>query len=452
MALKKYKSFIGFKDLEDFYKEPINGIYLEIENFQRSFCNKCGSVTSTLNDVCSCGASKFKRLNICNTWRESIVDAEIISNYNVATDSLDISANVLIFKPNRDDLEVHKEFKNIISFKKNDYIVIDRDYLEIVSKDVSLLKNYKYVEDLLELSAIFNYHGVALKELSIKKAMEIIDFIKEAPNFLLDPDTMRFKHLSNAFIRTFKGYPKKGFRETMVSLNVFEEHFDILNTYCKNNSYHSEYDLFKGYSSIAWSHSKGKTISEFLQEQTFKYKKVPGHMWQTFYHYLESGAIDLNEFTKLFNCYNILFEYDKTHFLTSYHYHPFLDWHSPLRDVKDFCDFWKKDYIKLFPIYFKENLYGKSVIDLVANFVDDLYLMDKYSIPINEDSLKLKNFNYNLNERTLSSHLGLAPEKVEVFLDTFDRNPLASISLLKDRRKLTKKQMDEYMKLLDEET
>lgn len=453
--LQKYKSLIGFDAIEDFYGEPINGAYVLIENFERSFCKKCGKVTATMNDMCDCGATKFMRMPNLDYWayKEGILASKTSTNYDATTDIYTISAKILKLKTsNRDDYEVFTETKDILSFGRSTYVLHEKDLLRNLPR--SVMDDYKYKEEIKSYTPFFTSNSTVLESLDIYTTMKVMDALKDYPNFITDPDSMRFKYLTNYYIRNVKTVPNDTFVKVLSAKSVNPKYFEILDKFCKSgiNNYGVDYEVLKGVSPYYYYRAAPKyTFSEFLDEQSKNYSKVKGHIWNTLYHHLLSGAINLSEFCNILNDYNYLFDYDEKTYRTHRNMTNWFDWENPLRNQNTFCDFWKKDYIKLFPTYLKENLYGKETPRLIARFVEDLYQMEKASIPIEEESLKLKNFNYNLNERNLSTYLGIAPEKIEVFLDTFDRNPLASVSLLKDRRKLTKKQMDEYMELLDKD-
>jgi hypothetical protein len=456
MALKCYKEFKGWDALETFYGEKVNGVYTLVENFERSYCHDCGKVTATLNNACTCGTSKFRKLPDLDWYvkRDGIIDSRVSTEYNATTDTYTILAEVLKLNvSNRDDLEVFRETTKIIEFGKNKYFIYDKDLLRRVNADS--LNDYKYKDDLLAVSCFFNYHYETSTVLDVNTATKIIDAINTAPLLFEDPDSMRFKYLTNHFIQNIEGGLKPSMnntlRKNLESRKTHHKYFEILDKFCKNNTgyyWGREYEVVDGCKRSYYSAPKG-TYSEFLNECEKKYSKAKGHAWGVLYHHLMSGAITLDDFCTILKQYNFLFDYKKGDAKGTNI--DFFGWGHVLKNGNTFDNFWEKAYLSLFPIYVRENIYGKPTRDLVISFCTDLYLMTENAIPIDEDSIKLKNYNYNLNERNLSSHLGIAPEKIEVFLDTFDRNPLASISLLKDRRKLTKKQMDEYMEMLDKE-
>ena len=456
MALKMFREVLGWDAMETFFGETINGIYVHVENFDRSFC-RCGAVTATLNDSCKCGLKQFKRFRDMDWYfgRDGgIVETKIFAKYDATKDEYIISSEIL-----QCDVVTNREFLNfsivtkpIVTLKKNDYITHEPNLVGRIPNDI--LQAWVHLDEIIKYGEFSSrrYSGQMTREnVSMGELLKIIDVVKTLPKLLNDPDAMRYKNITKLFLYEINLNPanNKSFNELMKDYDVDEKYYAILDKYIKQCGGYNRgsHIVFKGTSSGYYYSTPKVTYSKALRDLEYQYATKKGHMFNTFYHSLMSGAIDLEEFLAVLNHYNVLFDFKKGTLKEV----NFFSWHNPLRDIAKFEAFWEKDYLSLFPIYYKENLYGKNVRNLVESFCEDLSLMKSYSIPLNEDSIKLKSFNYNLNERKMSDDLGIPSDKIEVFLDTFDRNPLAATSLLKDRRKLTKKQLDEYMALLEKE-
>ena len=67
-------------------------------------------------------------------------------------------------------------------------------------------------------------------------------------------------------------------------------------------------------------------------------------------------------------------------------------------------------------------------------------------IPLKENNFKLKTYNYYLNTFKLAEVYKIPEGKVNLFLDMFEKNPLEATSLIKNRRKLTDKEIEQFLK------
>ena len=108
----------------------------------------------------------------------------------------------------------------------------------------------------------------------------------------------------------------------------------------------------------------------------------------------------------------------------------------------------KKD-LELLPEFLKENLilYGKNTID---NFLERINILRQLKKPIDKNTLNTRNFKTLCIMKNLTEDQGFSKEKIEAFIDWLEVSPLKAASLLKNRRKMTKKQMEEFLKEVGE--
>lgn len=108
----------------------------------------------------------------------------------------------------------------------------------------------------------------------------------------------------------------------------------------------------------------------------------------------------------------------------------------------------KKD-LELLPEFLKENLilYGKNTID---NFLERINILRQLKKPIDKNTLNTRNFKTLCIMKNLTEDKGFSKEKIEAFIDWLEVSPLKAASLLKNRRKMTKKQMEEFLKEVGE--
>ena len=67
--------------------------------------------------------------------------------------------------------------------------------------------------------------------------------------------------------------------------------------------------------------------------------------------------------------------------------------------------------------------------------------MKDLGIPVKADNFKIKNYNWITTNKLMASEYKLPEQKVELFLDMFETNPLESLELISNRKKLTEKQI-----------
>ena len=114
------------------------------------------------------------------------------------------------------------------------------------------------------------------------------------------------------------------------------------------------------------------------------------------------------------------------------------------KDRTSFREFMKIEYLDFLDIYLKENLIVKKEL-IIEEFIEQIYNMITYNIPIKEENFKLKNYNFYLNLANMSDIYKLPKERVNLFLDMFEQNPLEAIAFIKNRRKVSQKEIENFL-------
>ena len=121
------------------------------------------------------------------------------------------------------------------------------------------------------------------------------------------------------------------------------------------------------------------------------------------------------------------------------------DWDKEkYKNREDFREFFDKKYLEFFPIFLKENVSSYKK-DLIPLFIEKIKTMIDYKISIKEENFKVKTFNFLVNQACLGEKYRMPQGKVDLFLDMFEVNPLEAMKLLANRRKLTKKEQEEFL-------
>ena len=115
--------------------------------------------------------------------------------------------------------------------------------------------------------------------------------------------------------------------------------------------------------------------------------------------------------------------------------------------LENYDDFFKNEYLEFFPIYLKENI-SSLKSNYFLHFLEKIQIMVNYKIPIKEENFKIRNFNYYMNHALLSEKYRLPQGKVDLFLDMFEVNPLEAMTMVSNRRKLTKKEQDAFLEIM----
>lgn len=91
--------------------------------------------------------------------------------------------------------------------------------------------------------------------------------------------------------------------------------------------------------------------------------------------------------------------------------------------------------------YLKDYLFDRNNFD-INDFVKDIKFLIDNKYEINRENLKIKNLNILKNKHYLIEKYNYPENKINIFAENFADNPIKYIELLKDKRNITKKQLD----------
>ena len=159
----------------------------------------------------------------------------------------------------------------------------------------------------------------------------------------------------------------------------------------------------------------------------------------------------LNGMIDLINCFTIIDTINDLINLTSESFKTASFYYEFCRDEKEYKKALEDiDVEKLLEFYIKENISLKNQERIVLEFLKDVKTLKDLGIKVCEENLKVKNMNYYLNKFRLGETYKLPEDKIEYFIDWFETNPLKAVQLIENRRKVTKKQLDDFLNSMTE--
>ena len=439
--LIKMKEIKGWEVLDEFYGKTIRGYYSELYGYTRSFC-RCGDTDNQRRDKCEvCNNFDFSNVSE-NFYRNHSYYDRVIDTKYVHKNELTISGDYVLkvyekkLCHDTDSARKYLEFKieteEIAAFYKDKVEnTTNRTYFyDYLNKNIN---DYKYWDRYEKYLKIFNDN----EERNTRNLYNILDFQKN-PKFMDDTKIFQFPNLAKLLIvNKHNEVENVSLTENAKKiLNIDEEFLSMIDYALKNNTIYTYY-LTSG---------KMKDFFNNLKKNYTGFEKLIKHYM---INQVLSPSDALSTYEKIVGLYEGQSEKD---LISVFGYG--WEFYKPTgrylsTDEKKRINLWEffdKKYVKYFEIYFKENIHrieNKSL--LVNEFISTIKNMIDLKIPIKEENFKLKTYNFFLNKHKFSEHYKLPNDKVDLFLDLFDINPMEALELVKNRRKLSKKELDDFV-------
>lgn len=465
MALKKFTQIKGWDNLDNFFEKKVQGVHMVCENFDRVFC-RCGETHASEGGIVhkcpKCGNTDF--IEYGNTEYNYNIPAKIkyeadetYAPFTYTINKIKLSGEVVDDRVsvsfNIDTIPKYKFTKDSIEDVEPAPTTTPRYYYYTRDDDrgvpSELIEKWAYYKDNAELATEF-YGSTSID--SLMNAMKIRKIFGAA---LEDDLFVQYPSLGKAVLRRYisndtlftAAVPGKNLEHYFNQIGLDKEFYSVYD--------YSERQNTNGYSGIfktSYRRGYGSTSNEEWKDLQDK-KKENSKGYQILRPYIMNGILDISQGCEL--CENINDMYSSEPELK------FLDWNSPYKPnrgwgasstpKKNFKASFPDEVLDLISVYIKENISVKKDANLCKSFVEDIDTLRDMKIAVMAENLKVKTMNYYLNRERLASTYKLPADKMEVFIDWFEKNPLKAIGLIENRRKLTKKQLDAFLTLMTED-
>lgn len=472
--VQRLHSIKNWDALDDYYGKNVQGIIIKKSTLVRSFC-RCGYTDSKIISKCpKCNNYIFEE-----AWRDEknntifpfIIDKKINKNYlHLYKKALGVAeggSGEIILKSYKEDLFTMSELE--VSLSK-DYqksvtaLIFDYD----LEKDI--LKNFEY-EELLKEYSFFIYDEYS-KILKIIMAYVLKIYCKE---FTEDKFCLKYPYLTKCIASQYINYLNsvgKSYwtasntrslknRKTLLSYidmtkeidyeklklyeNIAKYSFDNYSEFCQNKEFNDlKLVTYNGIFNIDYSHYN---LNSFLN----KIKNQETGKENLLFYYVSNGLLSYIEAINIIDKIITVEDeaLDMKYFDCEWKFYKpkVLSWwqEKNYKDRISFREFFDESFLEFFDVYLKENLVIRKK-DLIEGFIEQIHTMLEYDIPLKESNFKLKTYNYYLNTFKLAEVYKLPEGKVNLFLDMFEKNPLEATNLIRNRRKLTDKDIEQFLK------
>lgn len=444
--LSKLKEVKGWEVLDDFYGRKIRGINNEFY-YLRSFC-RCGDVHNITRESCDkCGNYDFIRIHShnINYYNNSVllIDSKYVHE-NTTTKSgeyiLTVYEEVLLYEIDKDRtfIEFKTEKEAIIEFHKDKVVVNNPS-----KKHYALSYLDKYIDDYQYWNEVEKYLKLLNNKKTADKLYHLL-LLKQKKVFMNDEKLFQFPHIARWLISNESVDIKNtSFFENIKNiLHVSEEYFSTLDYEIKEDTipmYYLTDNSYYGYDRFL----------ENLNKKTYGIEGLLKHNIMNHTLCMKNAKSIYEKFISLYNedkddRLAQIFGYNWKYYKSTrqiYYYSSLTE-----EDRIDLWSFFDKSYLEFFEVYFKENIFRTRLKEfMVEDFVETIKTMIDLKMSIKEENFKLKTYNYYLNKHKFADHYKLPANKVNLFLDMFEVNPLEALELVKDRKKMTKQQLDDFI-------
>lgn len=426
---QKYKEVQGWNELESFYEKPISGFKIIFNGFNRTFC-KCGEVLNENTEICP----KCNNIDFLGLGEQGHYFSYKTKNLNKITKDKYGNDVIETFKVSLVINSINSD--KCIEFKQEEENIgkLYRNHCEREVDSQFAINNFKYWNDYEDIFQILETKD--LKNLKI--AMNISN---NFPLFLKDFKIYQYPNFSKFLFSEGVSHIKNAdFETNMKYLKIPSEYLSAID-------YNLKLQKINYYSFFSTS----KNSLNFIIE-SIKNKKIFGFE-SLLEHYFVNNLISYLELQTIIEKLLALYEKDKSNDYAFSHdweyYVPQKVWYKEKKYEGRiyFRDFFDISYMDFFEDYFKENIMNKKEL-IIESFISQIKFMLDNKIKISKDNLKLKNINFYINKNKLAEVYKIPETKVNFFLDMFEVSPIKALQLIKDRKKLTKKQIDEIIEII----
>lgn len=440
MAIKKFVKLDGWDVLNDFYDKEVKGIHITIENFDRVFC-KCGETHASEGGIVhkcpKCGNTDFIEYNSDGYYyypvpeKTKYIDDDTLCPFVYKINRVRLYGEIT---DNRETISFKQEITPEIEFTETEVKIVGstgrRRYGDSVPID--LIKKWPHFKDFEE---ILTEEGLEATSENLRKVCKKRKNYEEA---ISDSLYIQYPNLGKTVLNKIleleesKGHTiahNKPFEYYLRYLNIDMSLLGIYDYYERKNKT-SYYNIFSSYGYFSDSKSYYEKLQDYKKSKCIGYTIVE--------RYIKNGMLDLSIALNLIKNLNEIYS-KKPDFRNAPY--EFRYRRNPEMFRKKFSD----EDLDLLPVYIHENISLKSADRLPYDFIEDVITLRELKIPVTAENLKVKNLNYYLNKNRLAEVYKLPADKVECFIDWFEKNPLKAIQLVENRRKLTKKQLDAFI-------
>ena len=467
-------------------------------------CPKCGNTKfiTKVNDIPSIRntVKKYYTLNY------DIIDSKFVDIEDFR--HVELSLERLSTENNYTELEFQVTSQTMFNFEKNHADINTRNFREIIyyekilTKEDYLLskinKGFEIFEN--EMNEIYNIIGEDYFDDKISTSIDTKDGEEKTPpqfiEFIKNLTVVKTYDLCKLLLNC----PEKGIYPHIVYGRVYDaiesilsEHFNrwctnsvryyhelttcnfgsllkkdykpylnLINTTCKttkslDSAIYSSREAILGLDEYSYRGTDCNIVSfiKYLDEKKTGYEDL-------MFHYVQNGMILWKEawgcLEEIYSIQNDLEEGNSysysgapMNFPKNWKYFKptsYSSWYSSDFDKHiDFRSFFRKDYLEFFPIYLKENIANRKTT-IFLGFIEQIKTMVDHKIPIVANNFKIKTYNFLINQSCLAETYRLPQEKVDLFLDMFEVNPIKAMELIANRRKLTKKEQKDFLDIM----
>lgn len=487
-TLKNYNEFSDWDILDSFYKYKVKGFNIKIDKtFERSFC-RCGNVEGSFMDKCpKCGNISF--INFNNDKINILGNPTVyFENMETITSRLDFESSKI---PGNNESSIYRsDLDLVLPNKRNIQIKVHKDTFARY-KDKTLVE--------FDLSKIHKIYGKTyideIKNFSNgeESFQSFIDYIKDYESSYKDNMDLVLKNIETSkFINDFNETPVI---ENDVLLAVLLAQKDFFGggfnsmfkkyEFIRNSLF---FDLFfmkllklRLFSVYHYSFDIQNKLDYFYRTTINKIIKLDKRIDENTkkiltllnisckknkslyvaFEYPFNSLFNRNYFSNeekhnIFDYFNLLESFSSTcpeylniSTLTSHYVeNGMMEWQESYNILEHLIDDVEKfdipPEIEFFEYFIKENVTNLNE-NFYNSFIDRIDEMKSLKIPIKPENFKIKSYNFYKNQKSLADIYRLPKDKVSMFIDMFEVNPLKSMNFIANRRKLTKKEIDKFI-------
>lgn len=437
MAVGKYKKFIKWDELENFYGHSIPAFSVTFDNvMSRTFCS-CGKTFAGCRETCECGTPV--QMHFERYWMLDRDDTAKIYSRTFPTGETKYFLEFINFsEPNDKELSLTTSKVLLLEVKGKKYEVCDFSKIEYQHRNLVkdfLLKEIptlNFYEDIK-----FWYDKAVALDYDIDRILKYLSIFDDVhyPKLHTDLKIYQYPYITLKFLL------EKAKDDSLT--NLFVDYCSLSIKYMDVMNYNMYLGIGKGYDENRYISNRIYSLKKFETGE----KKFNGSdsLLNLIIHYAFNHLLSGKEAITILENLNSIYDNPGNPRFFPYNYKYS---YSYYRDKNDpyFDEFFKVEYLEFFEIYLKENIsLVENKVDIIYNFIEVIRKMYDNKIPFKEENFKIKNYNWILTSKNMAETYKLPADKVSLFLDVFEKSPIDALELVENRRKLTTKQLNEII-------